>query len=176
MSSTTFSIAEQLQIQYSEFEDRLIVVAHLKQQQVKLLLTRRLAVPLVTQLVKWVPNDTLSDLMSDEPLAPVASRSSPAQGQDGSTNTSPPAPMFLATKIDLQPKDEGFVVAFTGLSLPDAMINAQPHQPVFAIPFSQAKLGQFESLMRQQIEKAGWWVDAAPRSDPFEVMPSGLLH
>jgi hypothetical protein len=175
MSSTTFSIAEQLQIQYSEFEDRLIVVAQLKEQRVKLLLTRRLAMPFITQLAKLKPSISPSDILVEpEAFKPAGQSSSPL------TKDNPPSdtnldPMFLATKIDMQPKEEAFVIAFTGLSLPDAMVKAQPHQPVFAIPFSDAKIGQFEQLMRQQIEKAGWF-DEAVKLDPFEVMPSGLLH
>lgn len=156
MSNATFLVAEHIQLQFSEFEDRLILVAHLKSHSVTLLLTRRLALPLLEQVYKLAPGDDgLTLPLEQVPVQPQAS-SYPDISSDETALQVNNAPLFLATKVDIQQKTEGFVLAFTGLSLPDAMVKAQPHQPVFAIPFNVQKLGRFSTLLQQKIHQSGW--------------------
>jgi hypothetical protein len=175
MLNPSFPVAEQIQLQYSEFEDRLILVARLKDAGVKVLMTRRLGLPLLAQLYKLVPTETElvlpvhSSVLQDvvEPQSKHLPESvSPKQHTD---------PLFLATKVDIQQKPEGYVLAFTGLSLPDAMFKAQPHQPVFAIPFNTAKLSQFSGLLAQQISHANWQRSEG-ELDTIESPSSRVLH
>jgi hypothetical protein len=175
MSNPSFPVAEQIQLQYSEFEDRLILVAHLKEASVKLLMTRRLGLPLLAQLYKLMPAETELTLPV-EPAAPHEATESPIEHSPDPVSVKQNTdPLYLATKVDIQQKPEGYVLAFTGLSLPDAMFQAQPHQPVFAIPFNTTKLSQFSGLLAQQIRHANWQ-NAENELGLLETSDSRVLH
>jgi hypothetical protein len=163
----SFSLVHQLQLQYSPFEDRLILSTHAHDKRtIRLLITRRLALPLFARLVSFSQEAN----HWDEPFATQATGSE-SQAEQG-TNTTDTAtqrqaqaaplaedafdPLYLATQVHFEQQGEHLAVAFEGLVLPDAMQQAQPHVPVFAFQLNGADLHKITHIFSRELEQARW--------------------
>lgn len=64
--------------------------------------------------------------------------------------------LFLATELTLNTVDTKLTLAFRGLPMPHAMVNASAHQPIFALPLQVDNVHQLIELLIEKCEDAQW--------------------
>lgn len=67
-----------------------------------------------------------------------------------------PENLFLATELTTQVSGEQLTLAFKGLAMPDAMVNARLPEPVFAIPLQVENVHQLIELLIAKCQLAQW--------------------
>lgn len=170
----SFSLVHQLQLQYSPFEDRLILSTHGHDARtIRLLITRRLALPLFERLLSFSQEANYWDepLATQAPSAALDSQQAKHATQASARlehETEHPAEsatpalddalaqMYLATQVHFEQQGEHLAVAFEGLVLPDAMQQPQLHVPVFAFQLNGADLHKITHLFNREMERARW--------------------
>lgn len=174
----TFPVSEKLTINYSPYEDRLIVKAPRRAAApVTLLLTRRMTVLILQQMLSrlaelsglgktpaeyWqeVLQMTHQQAMASKVKADQTAKASSeaaASAQPAAASTADaPDSIYLATELTIQVKEQQLTLAFKGLPMPKAMTQAAPHEPVLAIPLQLDNVHQLIELLINRAAAAHW--------------------
>jgi hypothetical protein len=190
--TTTYPISQQFRIEFSPYEDRLILSASRGSQgPVRVLLTRRMVMVILQQLLKQLPrvtglNQTPAAYWQEvlgmahqhameskkRSVKAVAKRraavAAPAPPPDPTAEV---PPIYLATELTLQARRDHLVLAFKGLPLPTAMTVPSAHEPVLAAPLQNDHVHQLLHLLIEKAQAAQWhlpvdlpWMET-PQSD-----------
>lgn len=175
-SDITYPLTTKVNINFSVYEDRLVLRADRGQHgPVALLLTRRMVLVALQHLVGQLPrlenlDQTPAQYWQDVlqmahqramEARPPASNEKPevdASANAAATN-GPPATapeLFLATELTLKRNGRELVVAFKGLPMPQAMTNPSPHVPVVAIALQAENVHQLVQLLITKAHEAQW--------------------
>jgi len=182
-ADVTYPVSKKLNINFSAYEDRLLVKAErLGIDAVTLLMTRRMTILVLQQILSKLPE--LSGLdktpaaywqevlqMSHQGAMEAKTRADKAEAEqkptsvdvDQSAGSSVPAGdapaipgIYLATELTVQVSADRLTLAFRGLQMPDAMTKASQHVPVLAIPLSLDNVHQLIELFITKAREAHW--------------------
>jgi hypothetical protein len=182
-ADVTYPVSKKLNINYSAYEDRLLVKAErLGIDAVTLLMTRRMTILVLQQILSKLPE--LSGLdktpaaywqevlqMSHQGAMEAKTRADKAEAEqkptsvdvDQTAGSSVPAGdapaipgIYLATELTVQVSADRLTLAFRGLQMPDAMTKASQHVPVLAIPLSLDNVHQLIELFITKAREAHW--------------------
>jgi hypothetical protein len=175
----TFPVSQKLTVNYSAYEDRLIVRAQrLQNTPVTLLLTRRMTFLILQQVLARLadlsdlgktPSEYWQDVLQmshqqamtakAEADKAAENRASAEHTADATAQGDGPAiadELFLATELTIQLRDKQLMLAFKGLSMPDAMTLPRPHVPVLVIPLQVDNVHQLLELLISRAQQANW--------------------
>jgi hypothetical protein len=175
----TFPVSQKLSINYSAYEDRLIVRAQrLQNTPVTLLLTRRMTFVILQQVLARLadmselgktPSEYWQDVLqmshqqamtakaeADKAAAEQALAGNPADATAQGDGPVAADQLFLATELTIQMRDKQLMLAFKGLAMPDAMTLPRPHVPVLAIPLLVDNVHQLLELLISRAQQADW--------------------
>jgi hypothetical protein len=172
-----YPISQQFRIEFSPHEDRLILTAMRGGQgQVRLMLTRRIVIVMLQQLLKRLPSlmgldktpaeywrDVLEmahqRAMEAKKQAPQAAPRPWAPAAERAAAVDTP-PLYLATGLVLQTRGAQLMLAFKGLPLPLPLSRpadtASSHEPVLAAPLQIDHVHQLLHLLIDKAEAAQW--------------------
>jgi hypothetical protein len=182
-ADVTYPVSKKLNINFSAYEDRLLVKAErLGIDAVTLLMTRRMTILVLQQILSKLPE--LSGLdktpaaywqevlqMSHQGAMEAKTRADKAEAEqkptsvdvDQTAGSSVPAGdapaipgIYLATELTVQVSADRLTLAFRGLQMPDAMTKASQHVPVLAIPLSLDNVHQLIELFITKAREAHW--------------------
>jgi hypothetical protein len=182
-ADVTYPVSKKLNINFSAYEDRLLVKAErVGIDAVTLLMTRRMTILVLQQILSKLPE--LSGLdktpaaywqevlqMSHQGAMEAKTRADKAEAEqkptsvdvDQSAGSSVPAGdapaipgIYLATELTVQVSADRLTLAFRGLQMPDAMTKASQHVPVLAIPLSLDNVHQLIELFITKAREAHW--------------------
>lgn len=178
----TYPLSQKLNVSFSALEDRLIVRAdRLQAESVIMLFTRRMTMLVLQQTIARLPELSALDktpaaywqdvlqmahqqamqAKTDADKTAAASRLSETAGVADSDKPKPASnkqqAIYLATELTVQvSRDKKLTLAFRGLRMPDAMTEAQPHQPLLAIPLTVDNVHQLIELLIVKCQEAQW--------------------
>lgn len=182
-ADVTYPVSKKLNINFSAYEDRLLVKAErVGIDAVTLLMTRRMTILVLQQILSKLPE--LSGLdktpaaywqevlqMSHQGAMEAKTRADKAEAEqkptsvdvDQTAGSSVPAGdapaipgIYLATELTVQVSADRLTLAFRGLQMPDAMTKASQHVPVLAIPLSLDNVHQLIELFITKAREAHW--------------------
>lgn len=182
-ADVTYPVSKKLNINFSAYEDRLLVKAErLGIDAVTLLMTRRMTILVLQQILSKLPE--LSGLdktpaaywqevlqMSHQGAMEAKTRADKAEAEQKPTSVdvdqtagssvpvgdAPAIPgIYLATELTVQVSADRLTLAFRGLQMPDAMTKASQHVPVLAIPLSLDNVHQLVELFITKAREAHW--------------------
>lgn len=182
---TTYWLSKQLNITFSPYEDRLVLRAQRAQNDmVKVLLTRRMVLIIMQQLVTSLPELTGLNKMpaqywqeilqiahqgaiqvkkdADNAETDRAAR----KGQPASTSARADSgvgagrhaeiPIYLATELKTRRADKELILAFNGLPMPRAMTIPSAQESIFAAPLKVEHVHQLIELLINKSNEAHW--------------------
>lgn len=175
----SYPISQKLNINFSAFEDRLIVRAErLGAEPVTLLFTRRMTILVLQQVLARLPELSALDKtpaaywkevlqMAHQQAMAVKTETDNAEKQAKATasdpgGSAPAAPetatshIYLATELTVQLQKQRLTLAFRGLAMPDAMTHPSRHSPVLAIPLTVDNVHQLIELLIVKAQEAQW--------------------
>lgn len=181
MTATSFSLATQLKFRFSPYEDRLLLSSSLKKGgSMTVLMTRRLVLLTLQQLLKQLPvvtglEQTPSHYWQEvlqlnhqkalqqrqvearKNLADTSSTQAESETSFAPVEKST-AELYLATEVvcELQPESRILNLGLKGLKLPEAMVQAQPNQPLVAFSLNEDNLHQVIHQLVTQAQQAQW--------------------
>lgn len=174
---TTYPLTTKVNVNFSVYEDRLVLRANRGEHgPVALLLTRRMVLVVLQHLVGQLPrleglDQTPAQYWQDvlqmahqramEARQPASSDEKPepdAPADASAANDKPanPPELFLATELTLKRDGRELLVAFKGLPMPQAMTNPSPHVPVVAIGLQAENVHQLVQLLITKAHEARW--------------------
>lgn len=181
VTRTTYPLSKQLKINFSPYEDRLIVSsAREGRGDVWLLLTRRMVILVLQQLLAKLPELTGLEktptsywqevlqlahqqaMVSKQATDQAVERQRHQQVADSSpasktvTVNAAPQKLYLASELTVRLEVGQLILAFKGLSLPDAMTMSSRHEPVLAIPLKVENVHQLIQLLILKAQEAQW--------------------
>jgi hypothetical protein len=204
-AGTIYPVSQEFRIEFSPCEDRLILTAMRGgQDSVRILLTRRMVIVILQQLLKQLPRVTglnqtpgaywqevlrmshqqamAAKQQSDQAAARRRSAAAATSTTSTPDQTPEPPPLYLATELTLQPRDDGLVLAFKGLPLPKALTVPSPHEPVLAAPLQTDHVHQLLRLLIDKTQAAQWrlpvdlpWLET-PQPDTTRPGLSSKIH
>jgi hypothetical protein len=173
----TYPLSKKLNINFSAYEDRLLVRAERTGiDDVTLLMTRRMTMLVLQQVLSRLPE--LSGLdktpaaywqevlqmshqgameaktLADEAESGAGKAAHPPTPTDDVPQPSPD--IYLATELTVQVSSDRLTLAFRGLRMPEAMTKALKHEPVLAIPLSLDNVHQLIELFITKAREANW--------------------
>ncbi len=166
-----YPVSKKLNINFSAYEDRLLVNAErIGIDDVTLLMTRRMTILVLQQILSRLPE--LSGLnktpaaywqevlqMSHQGAMEAKTRADKVEAEHKPLSAKPGEPskgIYLATELTVQVSTDRLTLAFRGLQMPDAMTKAAQHVPVLAIPLSLDNLHQLIELFITKAREAHW--------------------
>ncbi len=166
-----YPVSKKLNINFSAYEDRLLVNAErIGIDDVTLLMTRRMTILVLQQILSRLPE--LSGLnktpaaywqevlqMSHQGAMEAKTRADKVEAEHKPLSAKPGEPskgIYLATELTVQVSADRLTLAFRGLQMPDAMTKAAQHVPVLAIPLSLDNLHQLIELFITKAREAHW--------------------
>lgn len=174
----TYPVSQKMHVDFSAFEDRLIVRAErLGADPVTLLFTRRMTVLVLQQVVARLPELSALDKtpaaywkevlqMAHQQAMAVKTEADEAAKQlrtDGeattpafNTSANAQSQIYLATELTVQLQKQRLTLAFRGLAMPDAMTQPSQHVPVLAIPLTVDNVHQLIELLIVKAQEAQW--------------------
>ena len=175
-SDTTYPLTTKVNINFSVYEDRLVLRANRGEHgPVALLLTRRMVLVVLQHLVGQLPrleglDQTPAQYWQDvlqmahqramdarQPAANEKPEADPqAETPAGKHEPATPPELFLATELTLKRDGRELLVAFKGLPMPQAMTNPSPHVPVVAIGLQAENVHQLVQLLITKAHEARW--------------------
>ena len=176
----TYPVSQKLNINFSAFEDRLIVHAErMGAEPATLLFTRRMTILVLQQILARLPElsalDKTPAVYWQEVLQMAHQQAMQAktdadkahkQASEDASNSAPAqlakAPgagssrLYLATELTVQLKNKSLMLAFRGLAMPGAMTQPARHEPVLAIPLTVDNVHQLIELLIIKAHEAQW--------------------
>ena len=166
-----YPVSKKLNINFSAYEDRLLVNAErIGIDDVTLLMTRRMTILVLQQILSRLPE--LSGLnktpaaywqevlqMSHQGAMEAKTRADKVEAEHKPLSAKPDEPskgIYLATELTVQVSADRLTLAFRGLQMPDAMTKAAQHVPVLAIPLSLDNVHQLIELFITKAREAHW--------------------
>jgi hypothetical protein len=166
-----YPVSKKLNINFSAYEDRLLVNAErIGIDDVTLLMTRRMTILVLQQILSRLPE--LSGLnktpaaywqevlqMSHQGAMEAKTRADKVEAEHKPLSAKPGEPskgIYLATELTVQVSADRLTLAFRGLQMPDAMTKAAQHVPVLAIPLSLDNVHQLIELFITKAREAHW--------------------
>jgi hypothetical protein len=166
-----YPVSKKLNINFSAYEDRLLVNAErIGIDDVTLLMTRRMTILVLQQILSRLPE--LSGLnktpaaywqevlqMSHQGAMEAKTRADKVEAEHKPLSAKPGEPskgIYLATELTVQVSTDRLTLAFRGLQMPDAMTKAAQHVPVLAIPLSLDNVHQLIELFITKAREAHW--------------------
>ena len=166
-----YPVSKKLNINFSAYEDRLLVNAErIGIDDVTMLMTRRMTIRVLQQILSRLPE--LSGLnktpaaywqevlqMSHQGAMEAKTRADKVQAEHKPLSAKPGEPskgIYLATELTVQFSADRLTLAFRGLQMPDAMTKAAQHVPVLAIPLSLDNVHQLIELFITKAREAHW--------------------
>jgi hypothetical protein len=166
-----YPVSKKLNINFSAYEDRLLVNAErIGIDDVTLLMTRRMTILVLQQILSRLPE--LSGLnktpaaywqevlqMSHQGSMEAKTRADKVEAEHKPLSAKPGEPskgIYLATELTVQVSTDRLTLAFRGLQMPDAMTKAAQHVPVLAIPLSLDNVHQLIELFITKAREAHW--------------------
>lgn len=175
VSDQTYPISQKLNVNFSAFEDRLIVRAErMGAEPATLLFTRRMTILVLQQVVARLPELSALDKtpaaywkdvlqMAHQQAMTVKTEADKAEKQTRSeadpapsTPGTEPGQIYLATELTVQLQKQRLTLAFRGLTMPDAMTHPSKHLPVLAIPLTVDNVHQLIELLIVKAQEAQW--------------------
>jgi hypothetical protein len=182
-ADATYPICEQIDINFSPFEDRLVIKATRKKSEpATLLCTRRMTILVLQQLLGNLPELTglaktpgaywqevlqmahqkaiQAKQQADQAAAESRSKQALLDADSAQSDTTGQeavrSALFLASELTAQRGDTTLTLAFKGLPMPDAMLSPCQHEPVFAIPLQLDNVHQLIELLITKCQEAQW--------------------
>jgi hypothetical protein len=178
----TYPVSQKLNINFSAFEDRLIVRAERTgAEPATLLFTRRMTILVLQQVLARLPELSALDktpaaywkevlqmahqqAMTVKTEADNAEKQAQADTDVGADAAAPAAntrgaessQIYLATELTVQLQKQRLTLAFRDLAMPDAMTNPSQHVPVLAIPLTVDNVHQLLELLIVKAQEAQW--------------------
>jgi hypothetical protein len=166
-----YPVSKKLNINFSAYEDRLLVNAErIGIDDVTMLMTRRMTILVLQQILSRLPE--LSGLnktpaaywqevlqMSHQGAMEAKTRADKVEAEHKPLSAKPGEPskgIYLATELTVQVSTDRLTLAFRGLQMPDAMTKAAQHVPVLAIPLSLDNVHQLIELFITKAREAHW--------------------
>jgi hypothetical protein len=166
-----YPVSKKLNINFSAYEDRLLVNAErIGIDDVTMLMTRRMTILVLQQILSRLPE--LSGLnktpaaywqevlqMSHQGAMEAKTRADKVEAEHKPLSAKPGEPskgIYLATELTVQVSADRLTLAFRGLQMPDAMTKAAQHVPVLAIPLSLDNVHQMIELFITKAREAHW--------------------
>jgi hypothetical protein len=166
-----YPVSKKLNINFSAYEDRLLVNAErIGIDDVTLLMTRRMTILVLQQILSRLPE--LSGLnktpaaywqevlqMSHQGAMEAKTRADKVEAEHKPLSAKPGEPskgIYLATELTVLVSTDRLTLAFRGLQMPDAMTKAAQHVPVLAIPLSLDNVHQLIELFITKAREAHW--------------------
>jgi hypothetical protein len=166
-----YPVSKKLNINFSAYEDRLLVNAErIGIDDVTMLMTRRMTILVLQQILSRLPE--LSGLnktpaaywqevlqMSHQGAMEAKTRADKVEAEHKPLSAKPGEPskgIYLATELTVQVSADRLTLAFRGLQMPDAMTKAAQHVPVLAIPLSLDNVHQLIELFITKAREAHW--------------------
>jgi hypothetical protein len=166
-----YPVSKKLNINFSAYEDRLLVNAErIGIDDVTMLMTRRMTILVLQQILSRLPE--LSGLnktpaaywqevlqMSHQGAMEAKTRADKVEAEHKPLSAKPGEPskgIYLATELTAQVSADRLTLAFRGLQMPDAMTKAAQHVPVLAIPLSLDNVHQLIELFITKAREAHW--------------------
>lgn len=175
---TTYPLTSQLSVNFSVYEDRLVVRARRGPKgPVNLLLTRRMVLIVLQQLVGMLPKlegldqtpaqywQDVLQMAHQRALDAKANADKASAGKDDGDSAEPEQaqpespgdiPIYLATELTLRRDDTKLLTAFKGLPMPKAMTQRCPPVPVVAISLEAENVHQLVQLLLTKAQEAKW--------------------
>ncbi|MDO8908679.1 MAG: hypothetical protein Q7W55_09280 [Pseudohongiella sp.] len=176
----TYPVSQKLSINFSAFEDRLIVRAErMGTGPATLLFTRRMTILVLQQVVARLPELSALDktpaaywqevlqmshqhamqAKTDADNAEKQAREDAINAGDQVAAVTPDSGgnnIYLATELSVQLNDKRLMLAFRGLQMPGAMTRPSQHEPVLAIPLTVDNVHQLIELLMVKAHEAQW--------------------
>jgi hypothetical protein len=166
-----YPVSKKLNINFSAYEDRLLVNAErIGIDDVTMLMTRRMTILVLQQILSRLPE--LSGLnktpaaywqevlqMSHQGAMEAKTRADKVEAEHKPLSAKPGEPskgIYLATELTVLVSTDRLTLAFRGLQMPDAMTKAAQHVPVLAIPLSLDNVHQLIELFITKAREAHW--------------------
>ena len=178
---TDYSVCRQLKVNFIPLEDRLLVRAENDCRSLSMLLTRRMVILILQQLLTRLPEmsglektpaaywqDVLqmghqhameSKTRTDNATVSKKAADKGAGESDKDilpTESTSLANLFLATELIVQLNAQELTLAFRGLPMPGAMTEPSQHVPIFAIPLLVDNVHQLIELLTTKSHHAQW--------------------
>ncbi|MFA7670255.1 MAG: hypothetical protein WCX93_12995 [Burkholderiaceae bacterium] len=202
----TFPLSTSLNIVFSAYEDRLVVCSkRVNRDPVNVLMTRRMTIIVLAQLLANLPELSGLDktpaqywqevLQMAHQTALESGRDARAEGNEAEPQTQGATgrkarkarktgklegPIYLATSLTMQRRDDQLIMAVTGLPMPRAMTEPCDRESLFAIPLQVENVHQMIQLLIDRAHEADWhlplnlpWLES-PKDVPATTM--SLLH
>lgn len=185
--NSNYPLSDQFSLGFSPYEDRLLLSAHRPQfGQITLLLTRRMVVLIIKQLLSKLPDlsglqqtphaywqevlqmahqKAVAENASGNKPAATSGESAiggsvPASDKSGVQNDKKQATeateLYLATELTSELREGRLLLAFKGLPVPEAMRKPCQHEPVVAFTFEPEQVHQFLELLIAKTTEAHW--------------------
>jgi hypothetical protein len=176
----SYPVSQKLNINFSVFEDRLIVHAERTgNEPATLLFTRRMTILVLQQIVARLPELSALDktpaaywqevlqmshqqAMQAKTEADDAEKQKQAQSGNAGAAAELKTPdlvknkIYLATELTVQLNDKRLMLAFRGLQMPGAMTQPAKHEAVLAIPLTVDNVHQLIELLIVKAQEAQW--------------------
>lgn len=182
---TSFPLSNNINISFSAYEDRLVVRSRrLNRQPINVLLTRRMTLIVLAQLLAKLPElsgldktpaqywqevlqmahqSAMGGNRSAQAATPAdaPSEDAPSQAAPAVVNIQPPAGkasilIYLATSLTIQMKTGQLIMALSGLPMPRAMTEPCEREPLFAMPLQAEHVHQLIQLLIDRAREADW--------------------
>jgi hypothetical protein len=167
-ADVNYPVSKKLNINFSAYEDRLLVRAERTGiDDVTLLMTRRMTILVLQHVLSKLPE--LSGLdktpaaywqevlqMSHQGAMEAKTRADKADAEQKAVDASETPDIYLATELTVQVSADRLTLAFRGLQMPEAMTKASKHVPVLAIPLSLDNVHQLIELFITKAREANW--------------------
>lgn len=191
-NEVTYPLGQRFSISFSVFEDRLVLVASLADAtSVRLLLTRRMVLLLLQQILRSLPDLTglkqthaaywqeVLQLSHQQALQQKEIAENSADLDTRPVVAEQDAPVFLATGLSIQLQAECLVLAFNGLPRLETMQETTNTASIVALKLETEHLHQVLQILISKAEEAEWhlpvdlpWLEA----NLAETLPKGQVQ